>query len=262
MPFRGAIVDLDGTVYRSRELLPGAAAGVERLRRAGCDRLFFSNNPTRTGASYADLLRDHGIDVADDEALSAGEVTTDYLVREHAGEAVLLIGSDGLREQLAAAGVALTEDPHAADVLLASWTSAFDYEDMRTALAAVDESTVFLGTDPDRTWPAADDQVIPGSGAIIRAIAGVVDRDPDAVLGKPSAPALQAARERLGNPLADCLVVGDRPDTDLALGERAGMTTVLVLSGTTDRDDLTGAAIQPDHVIADLGEIGRVLDTG
>lgn len=260
MSYAGAVLDLDGTVYRGGDLVPGARTGIERLRAAGCELLFFSNNPTRDGAEYAAHLGDLGIDVAPEAVLSAGVVTTEYLRREHPDESVLLVGDPGLREQLAAADVALTDDPEAADVLLASWTQDFDYDDMRTALAAVDDDTTFLGTDPDRTWPAGNGEHVPGSGAIIRAIAGVLDRDPDAVLGKPSPHSLGAAEARLEIPPSECLIVGDRLDTDLAMGERAGMTTVLVLSGSTKRSDVAESHVDPDFVIDDLGEIGVVLD--
>ena len=259
MSYAGAIVDLDGTVYRGGDLVPGARTGVERLRSTGADLLFFSNNPTRNGAEYAALLEDLGIPVAPEEALSAGVVTTDYLEREHADDEVLLVGDPGLREQLSAADVTLTEEPRNADVLLASWTRDFDYDDMRRALA-VDDDATFLGTDPDRTWPAGDGEHAPGSGAIVGAIASVLDRDPDAFLGKPSPQALAAARSRLGVPPEDTLVVGDRLATDLAMGERAGMTTVLVLSGSTDMGEVAESAVDPDHVIEDLGAIERVLN--
>lgn len=259
MTYRGAIVDLDGTVYRGGELVPGARSGVERLRTAGLDVLFFSNNPTRDASAYAEYLSERGIDVAPAEALSAGTVTTEYLRANHAEEPVFLVGADGLRRQLSAAGLELTDDPANASVLLASWTESFEYEDLQSALAIDDEAT-FLGTDPDRTWPAPDGAAQPGSGAIIRSIAGVLDRDPDAILGKPSEQALAAARDHLGVALSESLVVGDRPGTDLAMGERAGMTTVLVLSGSTTRADLATSSVEPDYVIDHLGEIGRVLE--
>ncbi|PSP28112.1 HAD family hydrolase [Halobacteriales archaeon QH_2_65_14] len=226
---RGAIVDLDGTVYRGGSLLPGAAEGVERLRNAGLDVLFFSNNPIEDGTAYAASLTELGIPVSPAEACSAGVVTAAYL-REHR-----------------------------ADVLVASWTPEFDYDDMQAALDAVDEGTAFLGTDPDRTFPT-EDGFVPGSGAITGAVAAVVGRDPDAVLGKPSDAALEFALDRLGAPPEECLVVGDRLDTDLAMGDRAGMTTVLVLTGVADREDLADSDVRPDYVIDRLGDVGSVLD--
>jgi len=257
---RGAVVDLDGTVYRGDELLSGAREGLDTLRKAGVDVLFFSNNPLRDEAAYLDRLQGFGLDVSGARACSSGVVTTEYLHEHHGGDQILLVGADGLRDQLAGAGLSLTDDPEAADALVESWTPSFGYDDMQTALDAVDEETPFLGTDPDRTVPRGDGGIMPGSGAVVYALAATLDREPDAMLGKPAAPARQAALDRLDCPPSDCLVVGDRPDTDLAMGEQAGMTTVLVLTGVTDREAVADSPVDPDYVIEDLGEIETVLD--
>lgn len=260
MTVRGAIIDLDGTVYRGGELLDGSKAGIERLRNAGLDILFFSNNPLKDGEAYVERLSNLGLDVSPGEACSAGVVTTEYLRENHAEDRIFCIGEQGLREQFRDARLTLIEEPERADVLVASWTPGFDYEDMRDALDAVDEETVFLGTDPDRTFPMENDTLVPGSGSIIGSVAAVVGRDPDAILGKPSEAALSAAIERLGVDPGSCLIVGDRLDTDLRMGDRAGMTTVLVLTGVSDRGAVEQSDIDPDYVIDGLGEIGAVLD--
>ncbi|WP_302080068.1 HAD-IIA family hydrolase [Salinibaculum rarum] len=259
MGINGAVVDLDGTVYRGGTVLDGASDGVERLRSAGLSLLFFSNNPTRDGSRYVDHLANLGVDAKPGEACSSGDVTTRYLRRNHADEEVLFVGSDGLREQLVAADLSLTEDPGAADVLLGSWTPSFGYQDMNAALQAVDEETTFLGTDPDRTFPRENGGLEPGSGAIIESLAATVGQAPDAILGKPSDPALSFATDRLGVPAGECLIIGDRLDTDLAMGAGAGMTTVLVLTGVTDRADVADSEGQPDYIVDSLGDIDDVL---
>jgi HAD superfamily hydrolase (TIGR01450 family) len=259
MPLAGAIVDLDGTVYRGDSLLPDAADAIDRLRAAGLEILFFSNNPTRDGGAYVDRLRDLGVDVRPGEACSAGDVTTQYLERHHSDDPIMLVGSPRLRDQFRRAGLVLTADPGETEVLVGSWTREFGYEDMLAALRAVDEDTVFLGSDPDRTVPAEGDE-IPGSGAVVGALAATVGRDPDAVLGKPSEAALAFALDRLDLSPAECLVVGDRLGTDVALGERAGMTTALVLSGVTDADEVAGSDVEPDYVLDSLADVGTVLD--
>ncbi len=259
MEFRGAIVDLDGTVYRGDDLLPGVPDAIERLRAAGLDLLFFSNNPTKSGDAYVDRLHGMGLDVREGEACSAGDVTAAYLREYHAADRIMLVGSPGLREQFEAADLTLTNDPAATDVLVGSWSSAFDYDDMLTALHAVDDDTTFLGSDPDRTVPAEGEE-IPGSGAVVGALAATVGRDPDAVLGKPSEAALEFALERLQVDPSACLVVGDRLGTDIALGERAGMTTVLVRTGVTDADEVAASDVTPDHVLDSLADIGAVLE--
>jgi HAD superfamily hydrolase (TIGR01450 family) len=259
MDYRGAIVDLDGTVYRGDDLVPGAARAVDRLRDAGLALLFFSNNPTKSGDAYVDRLRGMGLDVHAGEACSAGDVTVAYLRDHHASDRIMLVGSPGLHEQFRAADLTLTTDPAATDVLVGSWSSDFGYDDMLAALRAVDDDTTFLGTDPDRTVPAEGEE-IPGSGAVVGALAATVGRDPDAVLGKPSEVALEFALERLEVDPAACLVVGDRLGTDIALGERAGMTTVLVRTGVTDGEEVAGSDVTPDHVLGSIADIGAVLD--
>jgi HAD superfamily hydrolase (TIGR01450 family) len=255
---RGAIVDLDGTVYRGDSLLPGAEEGIRALRAAGLDVLFFSNNPTRDGAAYVERLRSLGVEARDGEACSAGVVTAEYLADEHPDDAVYLLGSDGVAEILRDHGLALVDEPAAADVLLASWDPEFDYDDMRAALR-VPVGATFLGTDPDRTFPSEDGPV-PGSGAIIRAVAGVIEREPERVLGKPSAVAAEAALSRLDLPAEECLIVGDRLSTDVALGERAGMTTALVRTGADAESDLDDHPVSPDHVLDSLADAGRLLE--
>lgn len=260
MTLRGAIIDLDGTVYRGGELLPGTQSGIERLRGDGLDLLFFSNNPIKDGSAYVKRLTEMGLEVYEGETCSAGVVTTEYLAANHAADQILCIGDDGLREQFLDADLSLTTDPDQTDVLVASWTPEFDYGDMRAALNAVDDDTAFLGTDPDRTFPMENNTFVPGSGAIVGSVAAVVGRDPDAILGKPSLQALSAALDRLGADASECLIVGDRLDTDLTMGDRAGMTTVLVLTGVSKRSDIKRSDITPDYVIESLGEIGTVLD--
>lgn len=258
MSLEGAVVDLDGTVYRGDELLPGAAEGVAALRRAGLSLCFFSNNPTRNGEDYVARLQELGVDARTGEACSAGVATTEYLRDHHADDTVMLVGSAALADQLRAGNLTLTDDPERTDVLVGSWDPEFGYDDMDRALQAVDDQTPFLGTDPDRVFPGPGDRFVPGSGAILGALSRTIGREPDAILGKPSETALGLALERLGVPAENCLVVGDRLDTDLVMGDRAGMTTVLVLSGVATRADIATAEVDPDYVIENLGEIGEI----
>ena len=259
MEFSGAVLDVDGTVVRGDEPIPGAPAGYRRLREAGIETLFVSNNPTKAPPAYVDRLGAAGYEVDADQVFTAGAVTTRYLRERHADDDLLCIGDPGLLDQLEAAGLSTTDDVDVADALVASIDREFDYEDLCTALWALERDIPFIGTDPDVVIPAPERDV-PGSGAVINAIAGVAEREPDAVLGKPSDMAVEMVRERLPYPSEECLVVGDRLDTDIALGERAGMTTVLVLTGVTDEAAVADADVSPDYVLNDLGDVGRLTD--
>jgi len=259
MTYRGVVLDVDGTVVRGDEPIPGAAEGLDRLGRADLRRLFVSNNPTKRPPAYAERLRRAGFDAHPDEIVTAGTITTDYLADNHADDALFVVGEDALVDQLTDVELSVVDDETRADTVVVSIDRTFDYDRLCAALRACkDESVTLVGTDPDMVIPAAEGD-LPGSGAIINAVAGVVGRDPDVMLGKPSESAQRIVRERLGFPAADCLVVGDRLDTDIALGERAGMTTALVRTGVTDDCDLERSNVQPDHVLDSLGDVGSIL---
>ena len=258
MTIAGAVLDVDGTLVRGDDPIPGAPAGVTRLHEAGVETRFVSNNPTKPPAAYVDRLGAAGYDVSAADVITAGSVATAYLAEHHADDALYCIGESGLLDQFTAAGLTTTTDVDAADALVVSIDREFGYDDMAAAMWALERDIPFIGTDPDVVIPTSDrDQ--PGSGAVIRSIAAVTGTEPDVVLGKPSQPAVEMVCDRLAVPPASCLVVGDRLDTDIAFGERAGMTTVLVRSGIADEDAVAESDVKPDHVVDHLGQIDRVL---
>ncbi|WP_338728982.1 HAD-IIA family hydrolase [Haladaptatus sp. DJG-WS-42] len=259
MTYRGAVVDLDGTVYRGDDLIPGVGGGIDHLRREGLNLVFFSNNPTKSPAEYKTRLAGHGLSVAEAEIASSATVTASYLTANYADGEVFVIGDPGLIAQFEAAGVTLTDDPQAADVLVGSWDKAFDYRKLTSALWAIQAGAAFIGTDPDRRVPIGDGRLIPGSGAIIHAIEGVAERPVDHVLGKPSEEAAELALSRLGVEPEECLVIGDSLHTDITMGARVGMTTVLVRSGVTTAENRDAVAVEPDYVIDSLADIDEVL---
>ncbi len=257
----GAIIDLDGTVYRGGALLPGADRAIERLHDRGVETLFVSNNPTKPPERYASDLVEMGIDTDPGSVLTAGVVTREYLEANHADDRIFLVGEDAVRKQLAA--FTIVADPTVADVVLASIDRSFTYDRLWKASRAFQgRDPAFIGTDPDRLIPINEDELAPGSGAIVGAIAATVGRDPDPMLGKPSAETASAVAHRLKADPADCVVVGDRLDTDIALGERLGTRTVLVRTGAHDEDDVGDHDVTPDHVVDALGDLPAVLEPG
>ena len=265
MSYRGAILDVDGTVVRGESRLPGVAEGLDTLDERDVSRLFVSNNPTRRPDEYAAKLGRAGIEATPKEVITAATSTVAYLREHHADEHLYVVGEEGLTDQLAAAGFTLDvageggtkQTPGAAVV---SIDRTFDYERLSQALRIVRAGGVpLVGTDPDAVIPAADGDV-PGSGAMIAAVANVAEREPDAVLGKPHPLTRELALDRLGVAAEDCLVVGDRLDTDIALGAESGMTTVLVRSGVTDDTRLARSAVTPDYVVDSLAALSEILD--
>jgi len=259
MSYNGIILDVDGTVVRGDEPIPGAAEGLDAVARAGLDRVFLSNNPTERPAAYESRFETAGFDVDRQEVFTAGTITTEYLLSEHADDRLFVIGDPGLDSQLLAADLTLTDDPETADALVASMDREFGYQSLCDAIVALDDEIPFIGTDPDMLIPQTGYNS-PGTGAMLHAIEGVTGREVDVVCGKPSAFARRTVLDYLECPPEDCLIVGDRLDTDIKLGTEAGMTSVVVRTGVTDDQTLADSPISPDYVLDSLAELGSILD--
>jgi len=254
-----ALLDIDGTVLAGEAPIPGAREGLATLRERGLAVSFVTNNPTKRPAVYAERLSALGAPVAPEDVVTSMAATLSYLRAHHPGAAVFPVAGPAIVDQLREAGVEVTGDREAADVVVAGYHEGFDHEALTEGLRALRAGLPLVGTDPDR-WVPTDDEPIPGSGAVVNAVAGAAETEPEAVLGKPSAATAEILADRVGVPPAECLLVGDRLDTDVAMGERAGMETALVLTGAATRADLADADVRPDHVLASLADVGDALD--
>lgn len=251
-------MDLDGTVYLGEELIPGADAAISTLRDLDIPLLFVTNKAVDRRETYCEKLTALGVPAAPDDVLTSGGMTASYLTRHHPDDPIYVVGEDPLREELSQAGLQLTDRPAEAEVLLASMDRQFDYRTLTDALHALDDGTTFIATNPDRTCPTESGE-IPDCAAMVGAIEGATGHELERVIGKPAQTAIDAALSRLGVEPASSLMVGDRLSTDVVMGNRAGMTTVLVLSGVTDRETVAQSTTQPDYVLDSVADIGAVL---
>jgi NagD protein len=255
-PHRGFIIDLDGTVYLGDAVLPGAAVTVAALRDAGRQICYLSNKPIERRSAYAQKLTRLGIPTRTDEVVNSSWVLARYLAREAPGARCFVIGERPLVEELEAAGLTAVDGP-AVDYVVVAFDRTFDYRKLDVALQAVTRHGARLvGTNPDRTCPVEGGEV-PDAAGMIAAVEAVTRRRVDPVVGKPSPIMLRAALDLLDLPASACLVVGDRLETDVAMGRAAGLTTALVLTGVTRPGDPEIARWRPDHVLASLADLTR-----
>src|SRR5438309_1351364 len=122
------------------------------------------------------------------------------------------------------------------------------------ALQAVRGGARLIATNPDRTCPTEEGE-IPDCAGMIAAVEAVTAARVEVIVGKPSPIILEVALERLGLPARECAMVGDRVETDMVMGKRLGLATVLVLSGVTRADDPRIAEIAPDAVLGSVREL-------
>jgi len=253
-PYRGFIFDLDGTVYLGEQLLPGAKAVLEALRAAGRRLCFLSNKPIQSREDYALKLTRLGVPTDVEEVINSSYVLARHLAREAPGARCFVIGEAPLRAELERAGLTPVDGPKV-DYVVVAFDRTFDYRKLDVALQAVKRyGARLIGTNPDRTCPVAGGE-IPDAAGMIGAVEGVTGRRVDPIVGKPSPIMLAVALERLGLPARDCAVVGDRLETDVAMGKAAGLATILVLTGITRVGDPEIARWQPDHVVTSLDDL-------
>jgi phosphoglycolate/pyridoxal phosphate phosphatase family enzyme len=252
--FPGYVFDLDGTIYLGGVLLPGAKRTVEALRAAGSRVLFLSNNPLQARADYAAKLTRLGIPTSPDEVINSSWVLARWLEREAPGAALFVVGEPPLLAELRAAGFRLTERAAEVEFVVASFDRAFDYRELQIAFDAIRAGARFVATNADRYCPTPSGG-LPDAAAVIGAIEGCTGKSVEVVVGKPSSITARAILDRLQLPAAECIIVGDRLETDILMGREAGMATGIVLTGVTTPALLAASEIQPDYVLRRLDEL-------
>ncbi|HEV8662668.1 MAG TPA: HAD-IIA family hydrolase [Candidatus Methylomirabilis sp.] len=254
MRFQGYVFDLDGTIYRGPRMIDGAAATVRALRERGAKVCFLSNKPIESRARYAEKLRGFGIAADLENVVNSSYVMARYLAARDPGAPVYVIGEPPLKEELTAAGLTVLQDPTGVRYLIIAFDRTFDYGKLRDALIAVRRGARMLATNPDRTCPTEEGE-IPDAAGMIGAVEAVTNRKVELVVGKPNRIMLDVALERLGLPPGACLMVGDRLETDIAMGRAAGMPTALVLTGVTRREELAAAPVRPDYILESIRDL-------
>ena len=255
LPHRGWLFDLDGTVYRGEALVPGADATIAALRADGRRVAFLSNKPLETRADYARKLTRLGVPTDADDVVNSSLVLARHLAGLDPGAPVFVIGEPPLLAELRAHGFEVRADHRVRWVVIA-FDRTFDYAKLNTALQAVRHGARLIATNPDRTCPTEDGE-IPDCAGMTAAVEAVTGARVKAVVGKPSPIIHEVALARLGVPPAEAVIVGDRIDTDIVMGKRLGLATVLVLTGVTRADDPRVAEIAPDLVLPSIRDLIR-----
>ena len=252
--YAGYAFDLDGTVYLGDTLLPSAQHTIDTLRSAGRPIVFISNNPLRTRADYADKLTRLGIAAAPDDVINSSYVLVQYLRRATPGVNLFVIGESSIQTELREAGFTLTEQVDQIDIVVACFDRTFTYQKLQIAFDAIRAGARFIATNRDAYCPTPDGG-LPDCAAIIAAVEACTKHQVEEVVGKPSAIMGRLLAERLGVAPAECLITGDRPETDVAMGIASGMATALVLTGATQADQAASARPRSDFVVDRLDQL-------
>ncbi len=245
---RGIILDMDGVLWKDKEALLDLPAFFCAMQERGLQVMLATNNATRSAEQYVEKLRGYGV-----TNVAASQVITSSMALAHlmkqrfpSGGPVYMVGEAGLVNALVAAGFYPAEENVLA--VAAGLDRQLTYDKLRRATLLIRAGAPFYGTNPDTTFPTPDG-LVPGAGTVLAAIATPTGVSP-IIAGKPQPAMFFVALEKMGLRPEEALAIGDRLDTDILGGQRAGCRTALVLSGVTTPEELAAFEPKPDLVAA------------
>jgi len=256
---KGLLLDMDGVLYRGEQALPGAVKLFPSLRAKGISYVLVTNNATVTAQDYTNKLARMGISVQQDLIVTSASATVAYLAEHFPdGGGINVVGEAGLVTYMSS----LTNfrlDGWNPNFVVAGLDYHFNYDVLQRACSAIRRGAHFIATNTDATIPIEGGELWPGAGSIVAAIQTCSGVDP-VVIGKPQTYMAEMALKKLGLEATEVLCVGDRLETDILFGNRAGISTALVLTGVSKRGDIEKSEAKPTYVFDDLPALISALD--
>ena len=248
----GVISDMDGVIYRGTGLIPGAQQFIDRLRASGAGLVFLTNNSEQTPLDLVRKLAGldiHGLTEAN--FITSAMATAQFLATQKPNGTAYVVGGGALSAALYDVGYSITDV--AADYVVVGKTASFGFQMLRKAAELIGAGAKFIGTNPDMVDPV-EGGTEPAAGALLASIEAATGMRPY-IVGKPNSLMMIYARRMLGVPAEDCVMIGDRMDTDIVGGLEAGMQTCLVLSGVSTRDSITRFPYRPTFLYDSVADI-------
>ncbi|HEQ4463946.1 TIGR01457 family HAD-type hydrolase [Streptococcus pyogenes] len=251
MPYKGYLIDLDGTIYQGKTRIPAGERFIKRLQEKGIPYLLVTNNTTRTPEMVQSMLANQfHVETGIETIYTATMATVDYMNDMNRGKTAYVIGETGLKSAIAAAGY--VEELETPAYVVVGLDSQVTYEMLAIATLAIQKGALFIGTNPDLNIPT-ERGLMPGAGAL-NALLEAATRVKPVFIGKPNAIIMNKSLEVLGIQRSEAVMVGDNYLTDIMAGIQNDIATILVTTGFTRPEEVPTLPIQPDHVLSSLDE--------
>jgi len=255
---KGLIIDLDGVLWRGWTFLEGVPEFFSFLRTNSMPFVLATNNSTATPDSVAERLEGTGVQIDPEEVLTSSLATAAYLQhRFPSGTTIYAIGEDALKGALSSAGFRLQDSVDGVQAVVMGFDREISWMKMTEASIAIQSGAIFVGTNPDLSFPFERGQA-PGAGAFIKGVQLTTGVEP-IIIGKPESRLFDLAGDRLGLAVDQILAIGDRIETDILGAQRAGIATGLLLTGVTSSEQAAASKIKPDWIFDDLPSLTREL---
>ena len=245
------VLDMDGTIYLEEKPIDGALDFLEKLRKNSKKYLFFTNNSSKSKADYIKKLTGMGIKADENSIFSSGSVTIDFLKRNRKGKRVYLIGTPSLVESFMDNGIEINgENP---DIVVLGFDTTIDYEKIFKGCTFIREGAEFIATHPDLNCPIKGG-FMPDTGSMIKMFTASTGVKPE-IMGKPHAYTIEAIESVTGINRKKMAFIGDRLETDIAMGINNDAVSVLVMTGATDQVILEASKIKPTMQVPSVASL-------
>ena len=256
-------LDMDGTIYMGDSLFPYTIPFLEKLKRLNISYSFLTNNPSKSLDDYLQKLERMGIHATEEEMYTTTVATIDY-IKAHYPEArrLFLLGTPSMISQFEKAGFVSTADDadDVPDLIVAAFDLTLTYSRLCRAAWWISQGIPYIATNPDKVCPTNLPTVLVDCGSICKCLEHATGRRPDITLGKPDPNMLIGILQQKQLQPDQIAMVGDRIYTDIAMAQNAGAVGVLVLSGETTLEVAQSAPNLPDIIVANIGELGDMLE--
>lgn len=248
-PLKTILLDMDGVIWRGYEPVIDIKALFDKIDQLECQPFCVTNNATSTVEDYLEKMRNFDVDLSSDQVLTSAEATAKFL-EDHIqkGSSIYVIGETGLKETIARYGFDISDQPDIDQPMAVVVGLDFNITYKKIYLAAnlIREGALFVGTNPDKTFPMPGG-VAPGAGSIISSVESASGTVPE-IMGKPEKYLYQLALKRSGSLPEETLMLGDRLETDIHGAQRSGIRTGLVLTGISSVEDAENWNPRPDMI--------------
>lgn len=230
--YDGFIFDLDGTIYLDDKIIPKSDSVINHLCSIGKQLVFISNKTTGTIKDYYNLLKKNRMNVRPEMFLNSTVVLTNFLKKNYLGSSFFAIGEDVFVDEIINAGLIFSNNPTEIDIVIVTLDRTFNYSKLEIAAKALDNGAKFYAANIDNTCPVEGGEIM-DAGSTISALEKRTNRKLEKHFGKPSKEILDLALKKITFPRNRCVIIGDRLETDIAMGNMYSIDTIYVTSGVS-----------------------------
>jgi NagD protein len=246
------LTDMDGVLVREEDPIPGAKEFIAALRENDVPFLVLTNNSIFTPRDLrVRLLRSSGIDVPEESIWTSALATAQFLDDQRPGGSAYVVGESGLTAAIHDVGYVMTDQEP--DYVVLGETRTYSFEAITRAIRLIAAGARFIATNPDPSGPSAQG-MLPATGSVAALISTATGRQPY-YIGKPNPLMMRSALNRLEAHSETTVMIGDRMDTDIISGLEAGMRTILVATGATERHQVENFPYRPTRTVESIADV-------